>query len=140
MDHQPAPLAADEEVSGDRLRKVEVGFLKDRNALGACDPGEIAMGGDGHFGGRHFHPLAGFKDSLPAFAHALPAGDDIPSGVYAPDVIPVRPDFIHALNSARFERPVKRGVRLLDQRFAFSAHSPRKIYRMAGRIQAQPDD
>ncbi len=121
--HQPPAVTVNEKVGCRRKRRVEASFVEDRYVFRAGYPGDVPLRIDPDIGRRRSHFLTACENHLPAFAHAMPADQKIPTRMHAPHPVFVRPYFIHPIEYPRFERAVESGVGLFDQNPRFNAHT-----------------
>jgi hypothetical protein len=126
MDHKPAAVSKNEKVGCCRQPGVKARFVEDRYVFSTGHPGKVSIHVDPHVGRRGPQFLPTLKNHFPAFAHAIPSGQQVPSGVHTPYPVFVRPYIIHPLEHSGFERAVESCVCLLDRNSVFNIHTRAK--------------
>src|SRR6266478_8320042 len=126
MDHNPAAVPKNEKVGCCCQPRVKARFVEHRYVFSAGHPGKVPIHVNPHVGRRGSQFLTAFKNHLPAFAHAIPSGQQVPSGMHTPYPVVVRPNIVHPLKNSGFERAVERRVCLLDRYSVFNVHTRAK--------------
>src|SRR5882724_891945 len=126
MDHKPAALSKNEKVGCCCQPGVKARFVEHRYVFSAGHPGKVPIHVNPHVGRGRPQFLTAFKNHLPAFAHAIPSSQQVPSRVHTSYPVVVRPNIIHPLKNSGFERAVEPGVCRLDRNSVFNVHTRAK--------------
>ena len=112
VDEEPVTARALEEVRRQERRHGHLPAGMREDVLRAGDPPEVGVHVGAHVADAEAHLPAALEDGVPRFPHGVPAREQRPARMNAPDVVRVRPDPLHLAEVEAFERAVEARIRL----------------------------
>src|SRR5687767_10508542 len=107
VDDEPLAAPTLEEVRGEERRHGDLPPGVREDVLRAGDPSEVDIDVRAHVADAEAHLAAALEDRVPRFPHGVPAHEQRPARMNAPDVFRVRPDLLHLAQIEALERAVE---------------------------------
>ena len=112
VDEEPVAAPPLEDIRREEGRHGHLPSGMREDVLRAGDPAEVGVDVGAHVADAEAHLPASLEDGVPRFPHRVPAHEQRPARMNAPDVVRVRPDLLHLAEVEALERAVEARIRL----------------------------